>query len=431
MSEPIPPSAGQRLDKVLIVEDSKMFCSLLSNAIQNEFYLAPTVFSSMEETKEHLEGMSSGTYFAALLDLNLPDAPNGEIVDYVTSKGIPAIVFTGNMSDEIREMVWSKRITNYILKENMSSVEQVIEILKRLQKNIGVKILVAEDSPSSRSLFKAYLESWNFTVIEAKDGKEAFDIIEKDGNNISLLLSDNYMPKMDGITLTKEVRRTFSKTRMPIIGMSGEGGATGSAFFLKSGANDYIHKPFLAEELYCRVVHNIETSEYISTIRDMAEKDFLTNIYNRRSFFNYGQKLFSSMKRGNVNLTVAMLDIDHFKKCNDIYGHDAGDRVICSLAKILSERFRNEDIVARMGGEEFCVCCVNMDEKKTKNIFEALRKQIETTPIVYKGQEIRISISIGICQIEQESLNKMITCADQMLYKAKENGRNQIQIAQQ
>ncbi len=421
-------SSTQRLDKVLIVEDSRMFSSLLANTIQNEFYITPSVFSSMEETKEHLENVPSGMYFAALLDLTLPDAPNGEIVDYITSKGIPAIVFTGNMSDDTRELVWSKRIANYVLKENMSSIEQIVEILKRLRKNIGIKVLVAEDSSSSRKLFKSYLESWNFTVIEAKDGKEALDIINKDGHDISMLLTDNYMPEMDGIALTKEVRRTFSKSRLPIIGMSGEDGSAGTAFFLKSGANDYLHKPFLIEELYCRVMHTIETSEYIATIRDMAEKDFLTNIYNRRSFFNYAKKLFSSMKRGNIKLTIAMIDIDHFKKCNDTYGHDAGDRVIVSVAKELSNSFRNEDVVARIGGEEFCVCCVNMETKSAKKIFDSLRKRIEETPIIYKDKTIRISISIGVCQTAQENVHKMIVYADKMLYKAKENGRNQVQI---
>lgn len=422
------PSSVQRLDKVLIVEDSKMFSSLLLNTIQNEFYMTPSVFSSLAETREHLEQEAPGTYFAALLDLTLPDAPRGEIVDYVVSKGIPAIVFTGNMSDDTRNMVWSKGIANYVLKENMSSLEQLVEILRRLQKNIGVKVLLAEDSASSRKLFKSYLESWNFTVIEAKNGKEALEIINKDGHEIGMVLTDNYMPEMDGVALTKEIRRTFSKSRLPIIGMSGADGPAGTAFFLKSGANDYIHKPFLVEELYCRVEHTIENSEYIATIRDMAEKDFLTNIYNRRSFFSYTKKLFASMERGNISLTVAMLDIDHFKKCNDTYGHDAGDKVIVAVANVLSEIFRGEDIVARMGGEEFCVCCVNMDTKGAEKKFEELRKKIEETPIYYKDKTIHISISIGICQKTQENIHKMVTFADKMLYKAKENGRNQVQM---
>ncbi len=135
------------------------------------------------------------------------------------------------------------------------------------------------------------------------------------------------------------------------------------------------------------------------------------------------------MKRGSITLTIAMVDIDYLKKCNDVYGHDAGDKVICFVANSLSERFRNEDIVARMGGEEFCVCCVNMDNKNAENVFEELRKHIEAHPVAYNNQEIPVSVSIGICQAEQKSLNKMITRADQMLYKAKENGRNQIQIA--
>jgi diguanylate cyclase (GGDEF)-like protein len=234
---------------------------------------------------------------------------------------------------------------------------------------------------------------------------------------------------MNGIDLVKAVRIKYSKSRLPIIGMSGEGGGTTSAYFLKAGANDYIHKPFLTEELYCRVMHNLENSEYIAVIRDMAENDFLTGIYNRRSFFNYAEKLFAGMKRGNHSLTIAMLDIDHFKKCNDTYGHDAGDAVIQFVANSIADWFRKEDVVARIGGEEFCVACINMKPDHIMEIFDGLRRQIESSVIKFQDKTIRVTISTGVCPLAMDSLEEMVKVADNMLYQAKNTGRNQVCVA--
>ncbi|MCA1743060.1 MAG: diguanylate cyclase [Desulfovibrionales bacterium] len=268
---------------------------------------------------------------------------------------------------------------------------------------------------------------WNFTVLEAKDGGEALSIIHDD-DSINMLLTDYNMPVMDGVHLVREARKKFSKTRLPVIGLSGMGRAAASAHFLKAGANDYIHKPFLAEELYCRVRHNIETSEYIKLIREMAERDFLTGLFNRRAFFSIVNKMFAGAQRGNKSIVVAMMDIDHFKKCNDTFGHDAGDDVICFVADAISKRVRESDIVARFGGEEYCVVCLDMDKESINQVFEEIRTNIENSLIVVGEHEIRVTVSIGVCTTLKDSLDEMIITADRMLYQAKEKGRNQVMV---
>jgi diguanylate cyclase (GGDEF)-like protein len=415
-------------DTLLIVEDSKTMSALIARIVKSELNLDATVCESYHAARTHL-GSCSGNYFAALLDLNLPDAPQGEIVDLVVGMGIPAIVFTGELSDEMRDTMWSKRIVDYVVKENQDNVQQVVSIVKRLQSNLGQKVVVADDSSMSRKLIRSLLEVWNFTVLEAADGQEALDIINQHGD-ITLLLTDYNMPRMDGLALIKAVRRKYSKSRLPVIGLSGVGGATISAHFIKSGANDYMHKPFLTEELYCRVISNIETAEYIATIRNMAERDALTGLYNRRSFFSFGSKLFSSHQRGQTTLTLAMLDIDHFKRCNDTYGHDAGDAVIRFVADTLAARFRETDLAARIGGEEFCIACVNLDESRIPGIFDELRTSIEQAVVHYPPHEIRVTVSIGVCAKSANSLEAMLKMADEQLYLAKNGGRNQVRVAE-
>jgi diguanylate cyclase (GGDEF)-like protein len=427
MDETVKLSSEQLPGKLLIVEDSKLMSSLLVNAARKELGVEPEVFTTYNDVANHLKAHGAD-YFAALLDLNLPDAPNGEVVDLVAGKGIPAIVFTGELSDTLRERMWSKRIVDYILKDNQDNVQQVVGIVKRLLRNRELTVLVADDSINSRRMLRRLLEIWQFTVLEAVDGQEALDILGA-GRRVDLLITGYTMPNMDGITLTKKLRRQWSKSRLPIIGCSAGGGATASAYFIKAGANDYMHKPFLVEELYCRVIQCIENSEYIATIRELAERDFLTGLYNRRSFFQYGRKLFASQQRGSLGLALAMLDIDHFKRCNDTYGHDAGDEVIRAVARTLASRFRETDVVARIGGEEFCILCVNMEQDEAENIFDRLRQEIADTPIQAGTHTINVTMSVGLCMHTHDDLEAMMRCADAKLYEAKESGRNQVRVA--
>lgn len=419
-------NAKTREQGILIVEDCRMFSRVLCDAVRYDLGVEPVCCASYQETREYLE-KHFDNFFAAVLDLNLPDASDGEIVDLVTGKGISAIVFTGELSDDLRDRMWARHIVDYILKDNKENVQQVVDIIKRLQLNLGMKVLVVDDSSVSRKLIRDLLQVWNLIVLEARDGREALDVLRRH-DKIGMLLTDYNMPNMGGVDLVQEIRRTFSKTRLPIIGLSGVGGPTVTAHFLKAGANDYMHKPFLAEELYCRVRHNLEVSEYVNTIREMAERDWLTGLFNRRTFFASAGKLFANARRGHFEIVVAMIDIDHFKKCNDEFGHDAGDEVIRFVADSLRASLRQADLVARFGGEEYCVACVNMEPGSIWKKFDAIRMNIQNAAISTCGHEIQVTVSIGVCTRPKESLEEMITCADDLLYRAKNQGRNQVLV---
>lgn len=409
--------------RILLVENNKEVAIEEKEMLLKELKYDVDVAYTYKEVEQILK---VGNHFVALLNINLSDAPNGEIVDLV-AKEIPSIVFTTSYDEGLIKKLLEKEILDYSIKTNIDDFKQVIADIKRLELNKNIKILVVDDSMAMRKIICSILNRVNFTTLEAKDGLEALDVL-KENSDIKMVITDNNMPKMEGVELVQKIRAMYGKDKIAIIGLSASNSSSLSTRFIKYGASDFLAKPFAKEELYVRVIQNIELLEKIEKIRSLSDKDFLTGIYNRRYFFNNGEKLYENAKRNNLTITIAMLDIDHFKKINDTYGHHMGDLVIKSIAKTLDSRFRGSDLVARFGGEEFCVMVANMAEYKIKFIFEQLREKIANTIISENGIEVRATCSIGINTKISDNLNDMINKADEMLYKAKENGRNQVQI---
>ena len=410
------------MPNVLIVEDSKVVGSIIKKKIESELHFSTKWVHTFAEARDLLEKYGN-EFFICLVGLYLPDSPNAEIVDYVISRNMPTIVFTGELSDAVREKVWSKKVIDYVIKEGGYNLDYVIHLISRVYKNRLVKVLAVDDSMVFLSRVSDLLSVHQYHVFQASDGVQALNILNSNPD-IKLVITDYSMPNMDGFQLVKEIRTKFSKEDISVIGMSGDNLL--AAKFIKLGANDFLSKEFFTEEFYCRITQNIEAVEHITKIKESSNKDYLTGLYNRRYFYDVGQKLFENAERKNLSVTVTMLDIDFFKKINDKYGHDAGDVVLKNVAQILQSRFRSSDVVARFGGEEFCVLAVNMEPDYAELIFEELRKKIEETEVASGTENIKVTVSIGVCTKQMDSLDEMIKFADKMLYKAKESGRNRV-----
>jgi len=270
------------------------------------------------------------------------------------------------------------------------------------------------------------LENMFFKVISVAHGEEALGMLETTPD-ISLVLTDYHMPVMNGLELTNEIRKKYMKNDLAVIVISGDDDDETTALFLKHGANDYIKKPFSKEEFSCRINNSIEALENIHKITNNAERDFLTGLYNRRYFFKNASKYFDDAQKNSEHFAIAMIDIDNFKKINDTYGHDAGDRAIVHLGDILRTNVSNEDIVARFGGEEFGVLLKGVSAKQAVEILERIRQNVQTSKTTgNNNEEINYTISIGLVTTNDENLDASINEADMMLYNAKQNGRNQI-----
>ncbi|MBC2882940.1 diguanylate cyclase [Campylobacter sp. Marseille-Q3452] len=414
-------------NKILIVEDNKALARLIAKKMEDKVEMEIDVAYTMAEAQAFLSDPKE--YFIALLDLNLPDAPNGEIVDYVISKGLPSIVLTGSMDDATRESFIHKDIVDYVYKGNMDDINYIFKIINRLSKNRQYKVMVAEDSAPFRNNLKKILTSLQFQVFTAAHGEEAMSYFA-DNPDMKLVVCDYRMPVKDGLEVLKEIRAAGDKNQIGVLMMTSPSENVNGAIFLKNGANDFIAKPFVKEELICRVNNLIEAMENINQIADFANKDFLTGVYNRRYFYDDMNEYLAYAEERAEPYAVAMLDIDHFKQINDTYGHDGGDKALKTLAKKLIDETKKGDLVARFGGEEFCIVLKNVSNEEAVKFFVNLRASIANCKVRLKKEQIKFTVSIGVAFSRSDyRLDELLELADEALYRAKENGRNRVEIA--
>ena len=417
------------MERILVVDDNKALAKLIVMQMEKTIdEMAIDVAYSFAEA-QMLINEHDKDYFMTILDLNLPDAPNGEIVDYALSKGLSAIVLTGSIDDETRQNFINKDIVDYVYKGNMDDINYIFQMINRLSKNRQYKVLVVEDSLPFRNMIKKILTSLQFKVLAAAHGEEAMSYFA-DNPDINLIITDYRMPVKDGLEVLKEVRKEKDKNSLGVIVMTSPSEKTDASIFLKNGASDFIAKPFSKEELICRVNNTIEAMENINKIANFANRDFLTGVYNRRFFYSDVEEYIQAAEETNEPYAFAMIDVDYFKKINDTYGHDGGDRILKSIAKILNDNTKGSDIVARFGGEEFCVVLKKISQEEAVKFFVNLRAKVAENEVVIKKQKIRVTISIGVsfgnghCEIDD-----MLEACDSALYTAKENGRNRVEIA--
>ena len=413
-------------NKILIVEDNKALAKLIAKKMEDNTEMQVDVAHSLAEAQAFLT--KAKDYFITLLDLNLPDAPNGEVVDFVASKGLPIIVLTGSMDDKTRETFMNKDIVDYVYKGNMSDVNYIFHMIDRLKNNKQYKVMVVEDVMQTRNDVKKILQNLQFQVFTAAHGEEAMNYFA-DNPDIKLVVSDYGMPVKDGLAVLKELREQKDKNELGVIMMTSANENVSGAVFLKNGANDFIAKPFLKEELICRVNNTIENMENINKIANFANKDFLTGLFNRRYFYDDMQGYLASLEENPMPYAVAVIDVDGLKIINDKYGQDSGDKILKLLAKKLIDDTKSSDIAARFGGGEFCVLLKNVSQEDAVKFFVGLRAAIAANPINIKNESVKISVSIGVTFGKSDyNVDEILELADEALYRAKENGKNRVEL---
>jgi diguanylate cyclase (GGDEF)-like protein len=174
----------------------------------------------------------------------------------------------------------------------------------------------------------------------------------------------------------------------------------------------------------------MQTHRAYARLEQLAAVDYLTGTLNRRSFQDVANKALAGCKRTDRNASILLIDIDHFKIINDSYGHAAGDQAICRLCSIMAEALRAEDIIARMGGEEFVILLPGARLEEASQVAERLRKAIAETPIEFDAHRFFMTASVGVAQWQDQDLELIIKQADNAMYAAKNNGRNRVELAE-
>ena len=413
--------------KVLIIEketESKLKDELKKISNDIEIIIASTFKEGMKYILKYGSSLN-----LTLLNDNISDIKDSAIVDMLEVNNIKTIIICENIKELPTELVFSKEcIIDCIVKYDDKSTKNIVNSAHRILKNLDKNILVVEDSKIQLSVITKILKKMNLNTTVAHDGLEAYKIIEKNNKKFDLVLTDYYMPNMDGLELTLKIREEYDKDEVGVIILSSNNQPEIAAQFLKMGANDFINKPYNETEVMTRINSNLDLIELFTKTKDMANKDFLTGAYNRRYFFETGNLILKKAKRNNSQIALSMIDIDKFKNINDTYGHDVGDVVICEVVNVLNTHLRNSDLMARFGGEEFCIILDDISENDAMKLFDKIRVDLSNQELKIGNETLSYTVSIGVYHGDVIAIDEMIKSSDKALYYCKENGRNQVRI---
>jgi len=298
-----------------------------------------------------------------------------------------------------------------------------------------VKVLIAEDDVTSRLLLKRVLENWGYEVTVTKDGVEAWEALQlPDAPRLAIL--DWMMPRMDGVDVCRRARARATLQPPYIILLTALGDKESVVKGLDAGADDYVGKPYDADELRARlqvgrrlVDLNDQLLEAQHALEILACTDALTGVMNRGAILVDLEQEAARARREGVPLGLGMLDIDHFKLVNDSYGHATGDEVLREVVRRVLGVMRPYDSFGRFGGEEFLVLVPASGGKDLRDVLERVRSAVGSAPIVVHGHEIGVTVSIGGATADGGSADGLIARADDALYTAKKQGRDRVVLA--
>ncbi|MDX3925250.1 MAG: diguanylate cyclase [Shinella sp.] len=402
-----------------------MFSTAIKYRLEKELGVEVTHCASMAALQDGSIGRL-GDFALAVMDLNLPDAPNCEALDYVIAQGITPIVFTGAFSDTTRETILAKNVLDYVVKDKPAAFHQLILAVDRALTSGRTRVLMVDSDPEELRRHVGLMTKQHFQVLATDTGASALDMLDAPGD-IDMVITDLGLADMDGFKLLLEIRERYSDESVRVIGLSSSTDRMAAADFLRAGGDEYIQKPFLAEEFSSRLFHVAAIQKRIQALHRIAARDYLTDIYNRRYFFEAGPRLVDQSIRRNLPVSIAILDIDHFKRLNDTYGHEVGDVVLKSVSERLKELLAGKHLLARLGGEEFGIIFQGMELEAASDYCESLRADLAGRPINADDEMLTITVSIGLAAIaDKETFDNYLNAADQFLYMAKHAGRNRV-----
>jgi two-component system, cell cycle response regulator len=302
-----------------------------------------------------------------------------------------------------------------------------------------VKILIAEDDPAFRNLLVTLLAKWGYDVLAAKDGDEAWCILQsEDAPQLAIL--DWRMPGKDGLEICRGIRSGKTAPYTYIILLTAQDRSRDIVAGMEAGADDYITKPFRTNELKARLRAGeriIEQQNELCLARDLlrakATHDSLTGLLNHEEILRILGNELAKADREHTPVAVIMADIDNFKYINDSCGHLSGDMVLRLTAEKMQSLMRTYDSIGRYGGDEFMIILPGCDQQSAAALAERLRICIGGEKLQTPEGQIPVTISLGIgIRHEKGTLDakSLIRMADAALYLAKENGRNRVEISE-
>ncbi len=415
--------------RVVLVDDSAWFRKLAIRELQAVEGIAAVEVSDLDDLFANEHWLTEST-MCLLIEESQLALLTGDRKKRLVQSGIPilglghSVVVRGQ--GLIQTSIDIPNRVDVIDRDSPAGLFRLVEFVNRIRDNQRQRVLVLYPDTEERERLLQLLRVYRFGVQVVSCVAEALRLLD-DRRDFRIAVVGSHLGAMSGEEVIRCLRSSHDHESLAILGLSEMGDWSTAQGFLKSGANDFLMVPFPVEEFYCRVINIARSVDMIDRLTNAATRDHLTGMHNRRFLFDVGNKLYASMQRGQIALSVAMVDIDHFKAINDTFGHEAGNVVLRRVADILGKRFRKTDVVARIGGEEFAILMVNMSEEGMRECFEGLRQRIASEPFLFNGVPLQVTASFGVTNQPADSLQEALDNADKLLYLAKNSGRNRVE----
>jgi diguanylate cyclase (GGDEF)-like protein len=285
------------------------------------------------------------------------------------------------------------------------------------------RILIVDDDEATAAYYKTILNNAQIEAAVLTQPERIFQTLEK--YRPELIVMDLYMPECSGSDLAALIRQDKSFLDIPIIFLSNEHNLDRQTEAIQSGADYFLTKPITPERLVSTLTSR---AQRYRSLRGLIMRDGLTGLFNHTAMKEHLQREIMRARRGNLPLSIAMIDLDHFKKVNDACGHPAGDQVIRSLARLMQQRFRRSDLVGRYGGEEFIVILPATSSIAARGMLDDVRQAFSQILHRYGEKEFTVTFSAGVAELgADDNCDSLIQTADTMLYRAKGGGRNRVE----
>ena len=295
------------------------------------------------------------------------------------------------------------------------------------------RILIVEDDENTMAVIKEALDDYGYLTAVAHTGAEALGAINMFKPH--LVLTDHNMPDMTGLEMLKKLRS--KENYVTVIFVSARADGEFVAQTLRMGADDFVRKPFMLEELIARIEVSLRNNElhrelFVANIKlqEMVEKDYLTGLYNMRSMYDRIDYELKRARRFKRSVSCIMIDMDHFKRVNDDHDHLFGSFVLKEVGQLIRENLREIDFAARYGGDEFLVVITETDEEGIKIVSERLREKIQGHVFESGDDSIQLTVSLGYSMFNPQDpaadARSLVRGADQALYESKRQGRNRV-----
>ena len=302
---------------------------------------------------------------------------------------------------------------------------EAVERMVAVRRPERARVLVVDDDPEAVRTLGAALTSPQVEVVGLGDSYRLVDALAE--HRPDLLLLDVEMPGPSGFDLCRIVRSMPEWQALPILFITAHTGVDFRVAAFQAGADDYLAKPVLREELRARVQSRLERARLA---RERTERDALTGLLLRRPFLEALRARLADSQRTGRPLALGFLDVDRFKKVNDTHGHLAGDRVLMQMGRLLTSRFRREDLQCRWGGEEFVVALVGTQAEGARDILARVAAELAQADFEGdQGERFRVSFSAGLAVAPQDGadVESLLRAADERMYRAKAQGGNRIE----